>query len=129
MPNCTVTRTHERGRKLDLRRAEPIPGPVTFDTIALAELNRQVACLRILRGEFHDGRERPDALPPLCEPQLLTFSSDFGMMFSGFEQIDGQRYYQGWYIQWVDDRVRTNQTGEKPSRLSGNATLESSGDP
>lgn len=112
MPACNVLRTHERGRKRNLRHAEYVPGPVTFDTLFVPELNRRVQCLRIPRGDFRDGRPRPDALPPLCEPQLLTFATDFGMMLSGFEQIDGQRYYQGWYIQWVDDRAAARVGGD-----------------
>lgn len=41
------------------------------------------------------------SIPDLIEPQLLTFSSDRGMMVVGFEEVDNQRYYQGWWMQWV----------------------------
>lgn len=120
MPHITVTRTHARGRKLHPRDHDPLLGPATMDTLYVAELNRRAECLRIRRGNFRDGRERPDALPPLFEPRLLTFGSEQGMMVAGFEQIDGHRYYQGWYIRWISDDearlmrgnyVRTDKTG------------------
>jgi len=103
MPACTVLRTHDLGRKRNLRESETVPGPVTFESIYVPDLNRQVECLRVPRGYFSDGRRRPDALPPLFEPQIRTFDTDRAMMVSGFEQVDGQRYYQGWYIRWIDE--------------------------
>lgn len=112
MPACTITRTHERGRKRSDWDADPIPGPVTFGVTYIPELNRHIECLRVERGHYKDGRPRPDALPPLLEPQIRTFMSDRAMMVSGFEQIDGCRYYQGWFIQWVDGHVRPYQTSE-----------------
>jgi len=32
---------------------------------------------------------------------VLAFYSDRGMMVCGFEEIDGRRYYQGWWMQWI----------------------------
>lgn len=116
MPAVTVSRTHYQGKKLR-QLAEPVPGPVTHDTRFVTEMNRYVTCLRNPRGDFRDGRARPDALPPLFEPRLLTFGSEFGMMVVGFEQIDDHRYYQGWYIRWVDDHVRTHQASAKSERV------------
>lgn len=43
------------------------------------------------------------AIPDLLQPELLTFSSDCGMMVCGFEEIDGCRYYQGWWMQWHEN--------------------------
>lgn len=40
------------------------------------------------------------AIPDLLQPELLTFSSDRGLMVCGFEEIDGRGYYQGWWMQW-----------------------------
>ncbi len=31
---------------------------------------------------------------------MMAFNSDRGMMAVGFEEINGQRYYQGWWFQW-----------------------------
>ncbi|HAP28192.1 MAG TPA: hypothetical protein DCR74_21840 [Achromobacter sp.] len=47
------------------------------------------------------GASQKSPIPDLLEPELLTFGSDRGMMVCGFEEIDGQRYYQGWWMQWV----------------------------
>jgi len=116
MPSCTVLRTHERGRQRDFRQPDIVPGPVVFDSIYVADLNRYVECLRVPRGKYRDGRQRPDALPPLFEPQIRTMSTEQAMMISGFEQIDGQRYYQGWYIRWIEEKVPQNQTGAEQSR-------------
>ncbi len=101
MPAVTVIRTHERGLKCKLRNAQEIPGPVELESVYVAELNRHVPRLRVPRGRFSDGRPRPDAIPPLYEPRLLTFCTEFGLMVTGFEQIEGCRFYQGWYIRWV----------------------------
>lgn len=102
MPDVTILRTHYRGQKCDLRDVEPLKGPISYSTQYFPELNRHVDCMRIKRGHYRDGRERPDAAPPLCEPRILTFDTENGMMITGFEQIDGCRYYQGWYIRWVE---------------------------
>jgi hypothetical protein len=45
----------------------------------------------------------PSAIPDLLEPQLLTVNSERGMMVVGFEEIAGVRYYQGWWMQWVNE--------------------------
>ncbi|MCP2517375.1 hypothetical protein M5J07_20720 [Achromobacter mucicolens] len=47
------------------------------------------------------GASQKGPIPDLLEPELLTFGSDRGMMVCGFEEIDGRRYYQGWWMQWV----------------------------
>ena|SRR5690554_5190334 len=100
MPKCTVTRTHHRGRKLNSRDwDQPIPGPVQHESTMHPTLNRWVSYLRVVRM-MHGGMEDREPLPRLYEPQILTFGSDGGCMIAGFEEIDGHRYYQGWYIQW-----------------------------
>ncbi len=47
------------------------------------------------------GASQKSPIPDLLEPELLTFSWDRGMMVCGFEEIDGRRYYQGWWMQWI----------------------------
>lgn len=111
MPRCTVTRTHRYGEKLHPRDwPTPVPGPVFFQVARNAGLNRAVPQLCVVRPEASRG----DVVPPLCDPQILTMSSDQGMMIAGFEEVDGRRYYQGWYIRWVDDYVRQDPAGPKP---------------
>lgn len=112
MPEVTIIRTHHRGQKCNLREVEPLKGPITYGTLYSTDLNRHVDCMRLKRGHYRDGRERPDAAPPLFEPRILTFDTEVGMMLTGFEQIDGTRYYQGWYIRWADSYVRAYQTSE-----------------
>lgn len=40
-------------------------------------------------------------IPDLLELEQLTFFSNRGMMVCGFEEIDGARYYRGWWMQWL----------------------------
>jgi hypothetical protein len=61
-------------------------------------LNRAVNRLVIVRPDASE----LNPIPPLCDPQLLAMSSDQGMILAGFEEIDGRRFYQGWYIRWLD---------------------------
>lgn len=99
MPHCTVTRTHRLGQPLDKRDwPAPIPGPVYFQSANSPTLNRQVNQLIVHRTEA----DQLHPIPPLCDPRILTMSSNHGMIVSGFEEIDGRRYYQGWYIRWKD---------------------------
>lgn len=46
------------------------------------------------------GAAAKSPIPDLLEPELLTFTSERGMMVCGFEETDGRRYYQGWWMQW-----------------------------
>lgn len=99
MPRCTVTRTHRYGQKLDPKEwSAPLPGPVFLQTTHSKSLNRTVIQLTVIRPEAHQS----DVIPALCDPQILSMSSGQGMMFAGFEELDGRRYYQGWYIRWTD---------------------------
>lgn len=50
------------------------------------------------------GKTKRAPIPDLLEPQLLTFSSERGMMVCGFEEINGKRYYQGWWMQWMETK-------------------------
>lgn len=96
MPDCTITRTHRRGKKLDRRDwEEPIPGPINLSTIRHAELHLEVQCLSLVRINA------PDSIPCLWDPRWLTFQSEGGMIVVGFEETDNSRYYQGWYVRWT----------------------------
>ncbi len=101
MPKCTVTRTHRLGRKLAERdRDPPVPGPIEHASVLNSDLNRYVSYLKIPSFAY-GGLDQPEPIPRLCDPQILTLMSDRAMMIAGFEEVNGQRYYQGWWIQWV----------------------------
>lgn len=51
----------------------------------------------------NSGATEKAVIPGQVTPQLLTFSSDRGMMVVGFEEIAGIRYYQGWWMQWLPE--------------------------
>lgn len=98
---CTVTRTHRLGVPLSPKeRSERVPGPIAFAGGYHRGLHRGVERLcieRLTAGGLDGGRPIPD----LMEPKLLTYHSERAMMFCGWEEIEGRRYYQGWWIQWV----------------------------
>ena len=102
MPSCTVTRTHRLGRSLRGQFDTPVPGPVEMASIIHPGLKREVKYLTVAR-QAHFGASNSPPIPDLYEPQIITFGSDRAMMFSGFEQIDGQRYYQGWWIRFDEE--------------------------
>lgn len=63
------------------------------------ELKRLVKYLYVPR-QSQDSVDISEAIPKLCEPQLVTFSSSKASVFSGFEEIGEERYYQSWVVQW-----------------------------
>jgi len=99
---CTVTRTHYLGEK----RHDRDPGPTITGTVRMYSIMRD-DMKRYIRVMTMDGLQKfgaieKGAIPDLLQPELLTFASDRGMMVCGFEEIDGRRYYQGWWMQWVE---------------------------
>ncbi|WP_041862719.1 hypothetical protein [Bordetella petrii] len=60
---------------------------------------RYVTCFKVMRTV--DAVTLPSPIPDLMDVELLTFSTDRAMMVRGFEEVDGARYYQGWYITWA----------------------------
>ena len=99
MRSCTVTRTHRFGIPINNRDFDkPTEGPVLLSECYNAKLKRNVRTLCINRD-----RQIPNpqgAIPDLHDPEMIAFQSDRSVMFRGFEEIDGTRYYQGWWIQW-----------------------------
>ena len=98
---CTVTRTHHLG----VKRHDRDPGPAFTGTVRMYSIMRD-DMKRYIRVMTMDGLQKfgataKSAIPDLLQPELLTFSSDRGMMVCGFEEIDGRRYYQGWWMQWI----------------------------
>ena len=99
----TVTRTHHRGQLLPDRDRIAVPGPVRMQVVRHEALRRDVSQLVVWRSTRGGASVGPPPIPPLNDPQLLALVSEYGaMMVAGFEEIDGQRYYQGWYIRYED---------------------------
>jgi hypothetical protein len=98
---CTVTRTHHLGQK----RHDRDPGPTITGTVRMYSVMRDdmKRSIRVMTMDdlMKFGATDKGAIPDLLEPELLTFSSDRGMMVCGFEEINGRRYYQGWWMQWI----------------------------
>ena len=98
---CTVLRTHYLGeRRRDNDPGQPVVGTVLMYSTHHKNLNREVTVMTMDRLLKFGAREKA-SIPDLIDPQLLTFSSDRGMMVVGFEEIAGVRYYQGWWMQWI----------------------------
>lgn len=98
---CTVTRTHHLGVKRPDRDPAPaITGTVRMYSIMRDDMKRYIRVMT-MDGLQKFGATAKGAIPDLLQPELLTFSSDRGMMVCGFEEIDGRRYYQGWWMQWI----------------------------
>lgn len=98
---CTVHRTHRAGEPI--RTSDYGPGSVGVVSMCSTMhtgLRRMVGQMTLVAAGS-GGEARPKyLLAPLYEPKLLTFGSDRGMMVVGFEEIDGRRFYQGWWMQW-----------------------------
>lgn len=100
---CRVLRTHHLGeRRRDNDQGQPVVGVVRMYSLPHTELNRPVERLT-MESLSKFGGSVPGVIPDLLEPQLLTFNSERGMMVVGFEEIAGVRYYQGWWMQWVNE--------------------------
>lgn len=99
MPNCTVSRTHRYGRPLDCSEWRYVAGPVDMYSIYRENQKRWVSCLKVMR-QLGGGAMGESPFPDLMDAELMTFSTDRAMLVRGFEEIDGARYYQGWYIVW-----------------------------
>ncbi|KDD41754.1 hypothetical protein [Bordetella bronchiseptica] len=102
---CSVIRTHRFGERLSDRDWDPpVVGTVQMQTAFVQALNRAIPMMTMDSLETF-GSTRRAPIPDLWEPRLLTFGSNRGMMVAGFEEINGRRYYQGWWLQW--DFTRT----------------------
>lgn len=98
---CTITRTHSKGRLLSDRDYEsPVDGPIQMWTKRHVELRRDIKVLTVKR-RGGSGVDVAGPIPDLYEPEWVTFMSERGaMMVTGWEEIDGQRFYQGWYVRF-----------------------------
>jgi hypothetical protein len=82
----------------------PVEGVVTLASVQRTDLNRMA---RFLTIDCHEAHRK--SFPELWDPQWLTFGSERGCMIVGFEEVDGQRYYQGWYVQWQRNNTETQR--------------------
>ena len=95
-----VVPTHHDGRRCterELGATVPLVGALSVHLTPDAGLKRAVR-FAVLQ-EIGSGGKTQDLLPPLRNPELLTLTND-GMMLAGFEEVDGRRLYQGWWIRF-----------------------------
>jgi hypothetical protein len=99
VPTCTVCRTHRLGRPLPQGEWEFVPGPVNMFTIYREIQRRWVRCLQVIRPAG-GGKHQESPFPDLFDVEIVSLSTDRAMMAVGYEEINGARYYQGWYVVW-----------------------------
>lgn len=97
-----VHRTHARGQQLDKKAMDgPYPGGVHMYSHFKAELRRQVTVMELASSGNPGQHDYQVGLPQLLDPTLLKFDSERGLIVTGFEEIEGARFYQGWWVQWL----------------------------
>ncbi len=94
-----VILTHDRGRAVNVHRLEQEhlhTGDLIVYLASVDGLRRasRIAALRPLRRSIGT-----HVLPDLHDVELIAFG-ERAMMLNGFEEIEGRRYYQGWWIRW-----------------------------
>ncbi|MGH8465164.1 MAG: hypothetical protein ACRER5_13520 [Pseudomonas sp.] len=95
---CAVTRTQYFGELHHERDCgSTITGTVRMYPILREDMKRYIRVMT-LDDLQKLGVTEKCAIPDLLRPELLTFSSDRGMVVCGFEEIDGRRSYQGWWM-------------------------------
>lgn len=97
-----VHRTHARGQQLDKKGIDgPYPGRVHMYSHFRPDLRRQVQVMELASSGNPGQPDYKVGLPQLQDPTLLTFDSERGLAITGFEEIDGARFCQGWWVQWL----------------------------
>jgi hypothetical protein len=94
-----VILTHARGRSINVHRLEQeriFAGDLIVYLAAIEGLRRasRIAALRPLARSLGE-----HVLPDLHDVELIAFG-ERAMMLNGFEEVDGSRYYQGWWVRW-----------------------------
>lgn len=103
--NVTITRTHRLGQPLRPADRITVPGPIIMETVYSQTMRRYVEQLVVWRSTHGGATPAPSPIPALNDPQILTLATEYGgMMLSGFEEIEGRRYYQGWYIRFGESK-------------------------
>jgi hypothetical protein len=94
-----VVRTHERGlpvNRRELDRLDAAHGQIMVSLQHLDGLKRgaRVATLRPTTRSIG-----PPVIPDLFDLELIAFANQ-AMTISGFEELDGRRFYQSWWVRW-----------------------------
>lgn len=98
---CIVQQTHERGvAKARGSLGSSHVGEARLYSIMHPEMKRSVRVLQLMPIGEGSTPGADTLIAGLLDPQVLSFSSDKGLAMSGFEEIAGQRFYQGWIITW-----------------------------
>jgi hypothetical protein len=93
----TVILTHQRGAPIGVHKLEQqiaYEGQLRVFLASIDGLRRasRVAALRPI--------ERTAVkVPDLHDIELLSFG-ERAMMLTGFEEVEGRRFYQGWWVRW-----------------------------
>ncbi len=95
-----VILTHDRGRAVNVHRLEQEPLYAGHLIVYLASVDglrraSRIAALRPLVSSIGE-----HVVPDLHDVELIAFG-ERAMMLNGFEDREGRRYYQGWWIRWT----------------------------
>ncbi len=96
-----ILRTHHEGRKLSDRQlgsGHAVDGHIRLSLVSHGGLNRAVKVAQVSGTDA--GGNGADLFPPLFDVEILTLGNET-MMLGGFEEIDGRKMYQGWWIRFV----------------------------
>jgi hypothetical protein len=108
---ASIIRTHRFGKLLHDRDWEAaVPGPVHMYWMPHPELKRTTARLTLSRHDQFGGYIA-SPIPDLHEPELIALDSDRIIVVTGFEEIEGRRYYQTWRIMFEGKHVWKDSTG------------------
>ncbi len=96
-----VTRTHRRGRPVDVNRLDSEPAHIGDFGFSFQEVRglRRASRVASLRPIENASASVESVIPAIHDVELLAFG-DQAMLLSGFEEDDGVRYYQSWYVRW-----------------------------
>jgi len=100
MPRCTLQTSHSFGQPR-IAWSAPVEVPIKLSTREHDRLKRVVSYLHVpYQG---DGNlDASQKIAALYEPYVLAFNSDKSIVFGGFEEITGSRFYQSWLVKWLD---------------------------
>ena len=96
----SVIRTHSEGRPVDPGRLELQPSAhgdlrVHLGTIEGLRRAARTACLAAPQSS-----RAARLLPDLHDIELIALGNQ-AMMLTGFEEVSGRRFYQGWWVRWT----------------------------
>jgi hypothetical protein len=94
-----VILTHVEGRAVNVHRLEQQQSHRGDLIVYLASIDglRRASRIAALRPLARSSGLH--VLPDLHDIELLAFG-ECAMMLAGFEEVQGRRYYQGWWVRW-----------------------------